>query len=203
MKSIAGFHFVIDRGGAPAFLDPNASIAFRRAEGDFVAPDRAQATVRVVGPGLVAEVALVSIGDRYWETHPLSGAWQELPPEFGFNPATLFDPQIGLQPILESDLRDLESRGIADLEEIPGERFYHVSGRVLGERLYQLSFGLIGPGPMEIQLWIGPRTFELHRMHITEAGVDGGEPTIWQVDLWDFDHVIEITPPPVEGSGGS
>ena len=37
MQNLPGFHFVIERNGAPAYLDISETIVFRRAEGDYVA----------------------------------------------------------------------------------------------------------------------------------------------------------------------
>jgi lipoprotein LprG len=195
MKALQGFHFVIDRRGALAFLNEERTIAFRRAEGDFVSPDRAQATIRVIVPGLVAEVQIINIGQVQWETNFLTGEWQELPPGWGFNPAALFDPEVGIQPILENDLSGLEWLGLEEIEEAPGVPLYVLTGDVDGERLNQLSFGMMGPGKMSIQLWIAPETFDLYRLLITEAPKDDDESTIWQVDFWDYDQVVDITPP--------
>jgi lipoprotein LprG len=195
MKSLSGFHFLIDRSGAPAFLNEERSLSFRRAEGDFVAPDRAQATIRVIGPGFVAEVQVINIGEIQWETDFLSGEWQELPPEWGFNPAVLFDPEVGIQPILEKDLSELEWVGMEELEEVPGVSLYALTGEIDGERLNQLSLGMISPETMTVKLWIAPDTFELYRMQITEEATGGDEPTVWKVDFWDYNHIVEIVPP--------
>ena len=195
LKSVSGFHFVIDRSGALAFLNVEQTFAFRRAEGDFVVPDRARATIRVIGPGLVAEIQVINIGEIQWETNFLTGEWQELPPDWGFNPAALFDAEVGIQPILEKDLSSLDWVGLEELEEVPGKTLYALTGEIDGERLYQLSFGMMGPEKMTILLWIAPESYEMYRMLITEAPHGEDEATIWQIDFWDFDQVVEITPP--------
>ncbi|HEY43494.1 MAG TPA: LppX_LprAFG lipoprotein [Anaerolineae bacterium] len=195
MKLLSGFHFLIDRSGAPAFLNVEQSLSFRRAEGDFVAPDRAQATIRVIGPGFVAEVQIVSIGEIQWETNFLTGEWQKLPPEWGFNPAALFDPEVGIQPILEKDLNELQWVGMEEIEEVPGVSLYALTGKIDGERLNQLSLGMIGPETMTVKLWIAPDTFELYRLQITEAPTAGDESTVWTVDFWNYNHIVDIVPP--------
>lgn len=199
MKSLSGFHFVVERSGALVFLDEEHTLAFRRAEGDFVAPDRAQATIRVIGPGLVVEVQVVNIGEVQWETNFLTGDWQELPPEWGFNPAALFDAEVGIQPILEEDLSELEWVGMEELEEVPGVSLHALTGEIEGEKLNQLSFGMIGPEMMTVKLWIAPDTFELYRIQMNEAPTGGDEPTVWKIDFWDHDRIVEIVPP-VDGS---
>ena len=195
MKNLDSFHFVIDRSGAPAYLDTAETLSFSRAEGDFVAPDRATADIRVIVPGLVAEVSIVGIGDSYWETNLLSGQWQELPAGAGFNPAVLFDPVIGFQPVLESDLSDLHLVGIEELEELPGQKLYYLTGRMAGEHIYSMSYEMIGPQAMNVQLWIAPETFELYRAIITEPTADPADPSIWQLDFWDFNTPVTIEPP--------
>jgi hypothetical protein len=197
MKELPGFHFVIDRSGAPAYLDYTETLSFARAEGDFVAPDRARAEIRIIAPGIVAEIRIVGIGEEYWETNLISGEWSALPPGAGFNPAVLFDPQIGFQPVLESDLTDLALVGIEELEELPGQPLYALTARLRGERIYAMSYEMIGPETMDVKLWIAPQTFELYRAIITEPTDDPANPTIWQLDFWDFGVTADISPPPV------
>ena len=196
MTDVKAFNFSIDRSGGPAFLDPGETISFRRAEGVYVAPDRARATVRVIVPGLIAEVSMVAIGDQYWETNVLTREWVELPAGQSFNPADLFDVERGLQPILDSSLTDLVYDGLVELEEIPGLQLHQVSGLLDASALYDLSFGLIGPDTTEVQLWIHPESYETYRIVITEpiaAGLE--ESSVWRVDFWRFGEVEEISPP--------
>jgi lipoprotein LprG len=193
MQAMPGFHFLIERSGAPAFIDPQQTLSFRRAEGIFVAPDRVNATVRVIAPGMVAEVSVISIGDVQWETNLLTGEWQELPPDWGFNPGDLFDAESGIQTALTNDLSDVSLDSIEELEELPGLRLYRITASMEGDRLSQVSYGMIGPEPVEVVLWIAPWTYELHRVTFTEPGAQ--ESTMWQIDFWDFDQTVDIEPP--------
>ncbi len=202
MKSLQGFHFLIDRSGAPAYLNAEKTVAFAQAEGDFYAPDRARATIRVILPGLVVEVNMIALGDEYWESGLLSNQWEKLPSGMGFNPATLFDPESGFQEILREDLRELSYEGLQELPELAGQAFYALRGRLEGERLYGLSYGLMGPQSMDVSLWIDPETFEVYRVQIDaplppgERDPNGESVTHWQVDFWEFNQVEAITPPP-------
>jgi lipoprotein LprG len=199
MTAMRGFHFVIERTGALAYLDYEGTLAFSRAEGEFVTPDTAQAAVRVIAPGLVAEVQILGIGERYWQTNLLTGQWEEFPPGVGFNPAMMFDPQIGLQPIIAADLTDLKLTGVEELEEYPGKQLYSITGQMTGERLYQMSYQMIGPEAVTVHLWVAPETFELYRVQLTEPAPGSDEPTVWQVDFWSFDQPATITPPTPAG----
>lgn len=195
MQSLTSFHFIIERTGAPAYIDTNNSLSLGRAEGDFSAPDRAKGQVRIIAAGLVASFKFISLGDQYWQTNPLTGKWEEYPAGTFFNPARLFDSEIGLQPILETDLYDLILEGNKELEEMPGKLLYSVAGQLQGTRLYQMSWGMIGPDAMAIRLWIDPATFDLHRMVLTEGAEEGGEPTEWKIDFLDFNVPVDIQPP--------
>jgi len=195
MKGMVGFHFIIDRQGAPAFVDEGNTIAFRRTDGDFVAPDQTQATVRVIAPGIVAELKIISLGDDYWETNLVSGEWQHLPGGMGFNPAILFDPQVGLQSILETDLSALNLVGMEELEEVPGKKLYAITGQLLGGKLYQMSYGMIGPEQVQVKMWIAPVTYDLYRVFITEPANSGRAERTWQVDFYNFGQAAAILPP--------
>jgi lipoprotein LprG len=198
MADSSGFHFVIDRSGAPAYLDSAETLSFRRAEGDYSAPDRSRATVRIIAPGFVTDVNVISVADTQWETNVLTGQWQELPPDWGFNPTILFDADVGLQAILSSDLTELQDVTAAKQQDGPEPSLYAVSGIATGERLFRMSGGLIGPGEVDVILWIAPESFELHRVLLTEAGGSGEEATFWQVDFDNFDQKIGIEPPELE-----
>lgn len=191
----SGFHFVIERSGAPAFLDLGETLSLRRMEGDYVAPDRIRATVRIIAVGFVTEIEAIGIGDIQWETNPLSGEWEQLPPEWGFNPTSLFDPSTGLQSILENDLENLEYVGYREIEEWPGETLYSLTGLLRANRIYRTTFGLIGPGRLDMQLWIDPATFEVYRMVIMEEAEGEEEASTWTIDFWDYDQLIEIESP--------
>jgi predicted small lipoprotein YifL len=195
MKSLTGFHFIIDRTGGPAYIDANRTLSLGRTEGDFSAPDRAQGQARIIAPGIVASVKFISVGGRYWQTNPLSGKWEEYAPGTFFNPATLFDREIGLPPILASDLLNLRLDGVEELKEMPGLQLYALTGKLAGERVAAMSGGLIGPAEMDIRLWVDPQTFDLVRIVIVEPAAGGAEATTWQIDFLDFNKPVDIQPP--------
>lgn len=201
MKESDGFQFVIERSGAPAFLDPQETISFRRATGAFVAPDRALAVVRVIGPGIITDVDVISVAEIQWQTNVVTNVWEELPPNWGFNPAVLFDDNIGIQAVLLADLTEVqlaEPENLAESEG-PDELLYSVTAVASGENLYQMSGFLIGPEEVTLQLWIRPETFELVRIVLwePEPNSEDGQ-SIWQVDISNYDELIDIQPPDIE-----
>ncbi|MCA9953182.1 MAG: LppX_LprAFG lipoprotein [Ardenticatenaceae bacterium] len=201
MKESDGFQFVIARDGAPAFLDPGETLSFRRATGAFVAPDRALATVRVIGPGIITDVDVISVAEIQWQTNVVTGDWEELPPNWGFNPAVLFDDDIGIQAVLLADLSQValaEPENLAESDG-PDELLYSVTAVASGENIYQMSGYLIGPEQVSIQLWIRPETFELVRIVVREPEPNyEDQESIWQVDISHYDELIDIQPPVIE-----
>jgi hypothetical protein len=196
MRGLAGFRFDLVRSGASAFLDPGHTVSFREADGIFVSPDKVQATVKVILPGLAAEVSIIGIGDQEWETNVFTGAWELVPPEYAFQPAVLFDPQGGIQQALQENLTDLELVGIEELEEAPGLGLYHLRGKMDGAQVQSITLGLIDPQPLSVDLWISPNSFDLYSVVIVDPADEGEtEGTTWQMHFWDFDKVIEINPP--------
>jgi hypothetical protein len=195
MKALKGFHFVVVRTGAPAYLDANETLSLSRIEGDYVAPDQAQGQVRVVAPGLVGTIRFISLGRRNWETNYLTGEWWQCPLDQCFNPALLFDGQMGLQAILETDLTGLQLLPNAVLEELPGKQLYALSGKLQGEKVYQISWGLMGPETINTHLWVDPVTFELQRAVLEEPASDLKEATYWTIDFLNFNRTVQIQPP--------
>lgn len=202
MNSLKGFEFLVERSGAPAYVDWNKTIAFRRAEGRFAAPDRVHATVRVIGPGLVTDVQVMSIGGNLWATNLLSGAWQISDPRYEFNPSRLFDQQIGIQAVLAKDLKDVSLRDIEELKEVPGKSLYALDATLQGDGAYEMTYGLIDKDTMHAQIWIDPDEFNLYRVILVDPADPGEtESTTWQIDFWSFGEEFDIQPPTLQPPG--
>lgn len=193
LQTLAGFSFTIAHSGPPAYLDPAGVIALREATGSYVAPDRAQALVTAATPGFVTQIEVISIAATQWQTNVLTGEWEELPPNWGFNPAALFDGELGLQSILVNDVSDLVLVGEETLNEVP---LYHVTGTAVADNLFLLTGGLIGPAPVTVDLWVDSGSGDIHRIIVTEPAASAdAEPSIWTVDFSNFGATVAIEPP--------
>ena len=195
LKSTSGFHFTIERSGALAYIDSNNTLAVNRIDGDFVTPDRVKGKIRVSAAGFPAEVSIVSIAGKYWQTNPLNQSWEEYDPGTVFNPASLFDAETGIQPMLQTDLSELKLVGEDKLDKWPGQQLYHISGKMKGERIASITFGLIGPADLDVDLWITPKTYEVDRIQIVNPVEGSGQPTTWTVDFLNYDQNTDIQPP--------
>jgi len=196
MSEMKGFKFAMAVSDEPAFLDENKTLSLGSGEGFYMAPDKAVTSVTILTPGLVTEVSIISIGDEQWLAGLVTDEWSELPTSWGFNPAFLVNSEQGILSTLATDLSGLQLAGREKLPGSAGEELFKITGMMDGGRIFELSQGLIGPEAMEVTLWIGPETYELHRVVVKDFSEEASEePTTWQIDFTDFDKTIEITPP--------
>jgi hypothetical protein len=200
MTGLAGFEFLIERTGEPVFLDYAETIAFRRAEGEFVYPDQLFANVRIIAPGLVSEVRIIQIEEEQWETNLLTGEWQPTDPRYNINLNLLFNTETGIPAVLNTDLIDPVLEGFEELPEIPGKQLYFIEASLEGEKAYQMSYGMIDDETLSVKIWVDPDSFDLHRIIIIDPANPGDEEdTIWQIDFWSFGSTFEIEKPPISG----
>lgn len=193
-QTLKGFSFIFDRQGAPAFLDVNQTYSFSHMKGVYVAPDRVQVSTRIITPGVVADIQIICLEGRQWETNIFTGEWMLVPDEYSFNPLILVDPTIGIKSISENVI-DLNLDGLEELEAQPGFPLYKLTGKLDGSRISQLSYGLIAEDKMDVAIWIAPDSFDLHRIQFIENAKDPKYEKTWTLDFWDFDKVSKITPP--------
>ena len=199
MKALKGFEYLIQRSGALVFLDYEETVAFSRAEGQFVSPDRVFAKVRLVMPGLVTEVKIISIGGVQWDTNLMTGEWEVTDPLYSFNPSLLFDSENGIQVILANDMVNPVLLGLEELPEIPGKKLYVIQGTLQGEHVYQMSYGMIDNDLLQAKVWVDPKTFDLERIVLVDPANPGDEEdTTWQIDFWSFDKTFDIEPPVIK-----
>lgn len=184
-------HFVVDLTGSPTYLDSANAMILRHVEGDVVRPDKMRAMVKVALPGVFVQIAAIGLGDRQYATDPLNNKWQEIPPEWGFNPTSLFAEGAGLAPVL------LGVRNLAAMpdEAIDGQAHYHLRGSIGGVQISRLLGGLEAPADMGIEVWFGENDFYIRRIKLADSQPGASDPAMWQMQLSDFDKPVAIEPP--------
>ncbi len=196
MAGLEGFHFAIKMSGLPVFLDGDETLALGKAEGFYTKPDQAMGAVSIQAPGLVTNVDVISIGQQQWLTNILSGAWMEMPAEWGFNPAVLFDANDGFLAVLTADLRDPKVVGREKLDGGPDAELYIIEGTLAGDRLAELTLGLMGPDDLDVRLWVHPEDHALYRVIVTNPiGSSEENGSIWKLDFDDLGKSVTIEPP--------
>lgn len=196
MDGLEGFHFTIAISGQPVYLDGDETLALANADGYYSDPDRAMGSVSIQMPGLVTNVDVVSIDQQQWLTNILTGEWMAMPAEWGFNPAVLFDTNDGFLAILTSDLLNPVFSGTGKAPDGPDQELYIIDGSLAGERLAEITLGLLGPDDLDVRLWIDPESFTIVRTTVTHpAGADEDSASTWQIDLDQFGQQVTIEPP--------
>lgn len=178
--------FEMERSGAPLQV---SGIVFESALGVYEAPDAAKAVLGGRAGDLAVELGTISIGRRTWLTNPLTGAWEELEPGTGFNPAVVFDAEIGWRAILLS-LLEPSYEGPATHD---GSGVWLVRGTIPPERITTLTVGLVAPQAVEVELLVDPATSLLRRVEFATDG-EGGI-SDWVITLSEFDEPVAIDPP--------
>ena len=194
MLQAPSFHFKIDISGKPVVLNRVTQLSLRSAEGDFARPDKMGVHLKVLVAVAAAELDMIALGNEQYLTNVLTKQWEVLPPEFGFNPAVMFDPQIGLEQLLKAGLDNAHWIGV---EVLDGKSLFHLQGSISGERLQGMSGGLIGKGPIDIDLWIEPDTHLPRKAVIVDKDSDPEKPTTWTMTFSSYGKEVNISAPQV------
>ncbi len=195
MLNAPSFHFKIEIEGVPVYLNKIAQLSLRSAEGDFARPDRMGVHLKVIAAVAAAEMDMIALGNEQYITNVLTKKWEVLPPKFGFNPAVMFDPQVGLEQLLKSGLDNPHWIGV---ETIDGQNVYHVQGSISGEKLQGMSGGLISQGPVDVDLWLDSNTYLPRQAVIVDRSTDPDKPTTWTMTFSSYGKQVNLSAPQVQ-----
>jgi hypothetical protein len=193
MGSIDYVRFKIERSGAPVYIDPLDTLNFSIAEGQFAAPSSANAVVTLAVGNLNAQIGAIAIDGVTWLTNPITGEWEPAPAGYDFDPAVLFDPDLGWQPLLASGLTEVT--WIGEENKNGGSR-YHIRAEADEERVAVILAGLIRKQPVQLDLWIEPQTGYVREAELST--VHEGQTSDWYIEFTEFGEPVEIDPPDIE-----
>ncbi len=186
MQAVETLRYEIELSGAPITL---LGVELRSARGQYGAPESSQAMLEAAIGGLTIELATIAIGGTSWLTNPLTGAWDEYTGSRAFNPAIIFDPELGWKPLLTTDLSGARLVGPDEGDT------YLVTGTAAGARVEVLTAGLVESQPVEMQFNIDRESTLVTRMEFNTIGETGE--TVWVLELSEFDEPVSIDPPEV------
>jgi lipoprotein LprG len=195
MGTVDTVSFSMERGGAPIYIDPLETLEFVSAEGRFAAPSSADAVLVVAVGDLRAQVGAVAIDGETWLTNPITGDWEPAPEGYSFDPAALFDPQLGWRPLLADDLTEARLLGLAERND---RTLYHVQGLAPEERISLVTAGLVGQD-VTLDLWLDPEDGAVVEAEFVT--VYRGEESDWTLTFTDYGADIEIEIPDFDGQG--
>jgi hypothetical protein len=182
MQGVASAHFEMARSGAPITVE---GLVFDSAVGRYAAPAAAEAVLRMHAGDIAVELGTVSIGDRTWLTDPLTGRWHELRAGAGFNPAVLFDPDLGWVALL-TDLAEVTLTST-------GRGTHRLSGRLPAGRVEAITAGLAPGQSIALDLWLDAATLHIVRLEFSTVGDQGRSD--WVIVMSEFGAPVQIDPP--------
>lgn len=196
------FKLIIERGGAPVYIDETQAIEFLRAQGHFVLPDQVQVSVKIKLAGVVGQAELIASGLNQYLSHTTltGGMWHKFTFLPGFDPENMLAENGGLDRALSS-VKELELIGV---EQKDGKETYHVRGTGVGEDVAAFTLGLVSNHDVEVDAWIDTETKRVVHLRVVEINrpLPEGEtePPVWTVELYDYntDLTVEIPEDAVE-----
>lgn len=197
--AVTGYPVIIEVNGLG--LPEETGLAFKYAEGVFAAPDSLQASVEFSVGDVTAAAELIAIGhEQYLQMNLLTGSrWLNQELIEGFSPSSLLSPDTGIPHTLRK-VSSLEMVGKKDLD---GLNVYHLTGKVQASDVNALTFGLINTktGELDIEIYILADERQVEQIVLHEplpAGVQDQEPTIWTINISNYDEPVVISTPATE-----
>jgi lipoprotein LprG len=155
-----------------------------------VAPTSADAILTVGAVGLTVEIGAVAINGETCLSNFITGEFEPAPAGYTFDPATLFDPDLGWRPLLADGLSDIEWVGA---DEVDGQRVYHLRGLADQERVTLITAGIVRGQDVVLELWVNQETGQ-----VVAAEFDAdyrGEATQWRLTFRDYGEEMTVTAP--------
>lgn len=193
MGSVDYVRFKIERSGAPVYIDSLDTLSFSTAEGQFAAPSSANAVVTLAVGSVNAQIGAIAIDGTTWLTNPITGDWEDAPEGYEFDPATLFDPELGWRPLLATGLTEVEWIGEETKNSQPR---YHIRAQANEDRVAAILAGLIRKQPVSLDLWIEPETGFVREAELST--VFEGQISDWSIEFSEFGVEVDISPPEIE-----
>jgi hypothetical protein len=190
MGTVDTVRFEIERGGVAIYIDPTLTLEFKDAAGRFVAPQAADAVVKVGVSGLNVQIGAIAIDGTIWLSNPITGNWEQAPSQYAFDPTTLFSPEVGWRPLLDGELRNPVLVG---LENHDDEQRYHVTGSAPAARIETITAGLVSDQDVDLDLWLDADTGHVLEVLFnaeTDAGISS-----WELRFFDYGDEMNIVPP--------
>lgn len=190
MGEVETVRFGMIHSGAPVYIDPADVVAFKEADGRFEAPTSADALLTVSAFGLTVEIGAVAIDGQTCLSNIITGELEPAPAGYTFDPATLFDPDLGWRPLLAEGLSQVEWVGS---DEVDGRATYHLRGLADQERVELITAGIVRGQDVILDLWIDQQT-----AYVLAAEFDAdyrGEATQWRLTFRDYGKDVTVSAP--------
>lgn len=191
MGEVKTVEFSIERTGAPLYIDPLDLLTFNKAEGRFAAPTSADAVVTVEVGGFNTKIGAIAFEGKTWLSDPITGKYAPAPSGYAFDPATLFDADVGWRPLLASGLSDVEWLGLEATAQ--GDR-YRLRAVADPERVEVITAGLVKDQTVVLDIRLDTATGAVREVEFST--VNEGETSTWKLGFSRYGEAITVSPPP-------
>ncbi len=191
LVAVNSLHFIIEiKQGR---VDLYQGITLKKADGDFLRPDRFQAKLRIGIMAGQADAETIGVGNDEWlKAPPLFTQWLLLPPDVGFKPDVLFDKDKGLGATA-SKLNDLK---LAGSETIDGVDSWHLAGTVPGPDIAHLTANTLGKNEVLFDMWVSKADSLVRQVTFKEAGnADPKTASSWLITFSKFNEPVTVNKP--------
>jgi hypothetical protein len=192
LKTVNSLRFLVDIKQGEVTIIPG--INFKRADGDYLKPEKYQAKLRVSTAVGQVEAETIGIqGEQWLLIRALSQAWSKLPADVGFRASVLFDDVGGVGAVARN-AKDLKIA--SNSETIDGVECWKLSGVSTGTEIAPLTANTIKQGDIAIEAWIGKSDNLFRQVTLKELGVDPAKAANWQLNFSKYDQAVTINRPP-------
>lgn len=186
--------------GAPAFVNTIGAglVQFLSADGEYLAPNSISATVKAKLLGVAGQLDIVAIGDTQWYRNAILTGGKFVNSTFapGFNAQQLVSSDQGIR----SALRSISDLALVGQENLFGANVYHLKGNAPGAKVTSLTVGLIqSTSTVNVDVYIDTASLRAVDVVLTQpetVSATEPNPTKWDLELYDYDQPVTITPPP-------
>jgi hypothetical protein len=191
LLEVNSLHFVVDIQQGK--VDLYQGITLKKADGDWLKPDKFQANLRIGIAAGQADAQTIGVGNQQWlQAKGLFNQWLPLPADVGFKPDVLFDKDKGLGATA-AKLNDLKLVGT---ETVGGVECYHLNGTVPGPDIAPLTAGTLGKNDVLFDMWVGKADGLTRQVTFKETGTaDPKTASSWLITFSKFNDPVTINKP--------
>jgi hypothetical protein len=186
-EALKAFHFTLthENGETPIAN----GISMRKADGDFLSPDRFKATINGAIRGFAVDAKVINVGDNVW-LQAITPNYQKL--ENGVSASQILDPNNG---VLKA-LKGVRNPQYAGTDKINGTDMTVIGGSIDAGDLTALDSQAQQGKPVNGRVWIGNDDHRVYRLRI-DGPLNDQEPgnIARQLDLSQFNENVSIEPP--------